>query len=244
MKKFIPLILLGVGIIVVVFTFLVVRGSKVKEEPTNEETALFNVPLNERPVVSLTPSSDGHYLNLKVEKIVIEAKTLEYELLYKVPQGVLQGVPGSISLQGKDSFETELLLGSESSGKFRYDEGVEEGTLTIRFRNNDGKLITKFVSDFHMQSETGELTSIDGSFKYIPKVKSKDFFVTMVTIGIPDDKPGEISSGPYGVFSSSGKSLSGKVEIDSGSVYQFTSNKWTSLLDGESSDIGIFVVVE
>ena len=48
-----------------------------------------DVALPERPVVSLTPTIDGHYLNLKIEKIVIDAKSLDYELLYKTKDASL-----------------------------------------------------------------------------------------------------------------------------------------------------------
>jgi len=246
MKKFLPLILLGVGIIVVIGVFLVIRTRNVKENQPEEETALLNVPLNERPVVSLTPTSDGHYLNLKVEKIVLEAETLEYELLYKVPNGVPQGVPGSVSILGKESFEVELLLGSESSGKFRYDEGVEEGTMTLRFRNSDGELLAKFISDFHLQTDVDTLTSLDGKLSVSLDKTYQNFFVVIESIGVPDTPPQDVKEGPYAIFSSDNDTLqlSGSVIIQGSKVYRHVAGpRWTSentntILDSET---GIFI---
>lgn len=199
-KKYLPFILLGVGLLVLVITFFVVKKFRQpKVETTDEESVLIDVALKDRPIVSLVPRSDGHYLKLKIDKIVIPATSLDYELLYQTKE-ITQGVPGTVTLVGK-TFEVELLLGSESSGKFRYDEGVENGTVTLRFRNSDGKLIARFTTDFHMQSNTDTLTSSDDSFTYKLDKTSKDFFVTIGTIGMNDVE--SVSAGPFGVFASS-----------------------------------------
>ena len=65
--------------------------------------------------------------------------------------GIQQGVPGTAKLDGGD-IERKMLLGSESSGKFRYDEGVKGGTLTLRFRNSKGRLIGKLSTEFTLTS--------------------------------------------------------------------------------------------
>jgi len=223
---------------VVVITFFVVKNKLQKPAVEEEESALIEVSLNERPIASLTPSEDGHYLNLLVDKIVIDAESMDYELLYTTGAGLTQGVPGMVVLSGRDSFEAELLLGSESSGKFRYDEGVEEGSLTLKFRNNKGKLLAKFSTDFHLQSNIDQLTSLDGKFSYEFDKTPNGFFVTMETFGIPGSTPSEVANDPYGVFTSSENELSGKV---TGVSHLWTGSEWESLDNGNSSDIGIFV---
>ena len=241
MKKYLPLILLAVGILVVVGAFFVVRGrGKDEEFSQDEETALLNVPLEERPVLSLTPSEDGHYLILKVEKITIDAVSVDYELLYDTADSVTQGVPGAITLSGIDNFEEELLLGSESSGKFRYDEGVEKGQITLRFRNDDGKLLVKFMSDFHLQRSSTDLSTQDGAFKYSLDEPGDAFFVTMHTVGYPGDAPAEVKNGPFGVFSSSSDAFSGNVDL-SGTVYRYNGSDWEKIDGSTSEDIGIFI---
>ena len=171
MKRFLPIFLVLLGILVLAGVyFFVIKGKKETDVVQEEETARIEVPLGERPVASLTPSSDGHWLKMVIEKIAIDAATLDYELLYKLPDGRTQGVPGTIKLEGQDSIERDLLLGSESSGKFRYDEGVENGTLTLRFRNQKGKLIVKFATEFHLQSETSSLKKRLGKLREPPKI--------------------------------------------------------------------------
>lgn len=242
MKKLLPISLFLIGIIAIVGVYVfVVKGKKEQPEvPAGEESALVEVPLGERPIVSLTPTSDGHFLNLKIEKIAIPASSLDYELLYSVPGGRTQGVPGTISLTGQREIERKLLLGSESSGKFRYDEGVEKGSLTLRFRNSSGKLIAKFSSDFHLISATDTVSSIDENFSAKLNKKSNAFFIVMETFGVPEVPPGIILSGPYGIFASS-KVTGGSVELRQGTIYRWVGNKWTNEVGGDAFDIGIFV---
>lgn len=224
--------------------FFIVRNKLQKPVVEEEESALIEVSLEERPVVSLTPTEDGHYLNLLVDKILIDAESMDYELLYTTGTGLTQGVPGMVVLGGRDSFEAELLLGSESSGKFRYDEGVEDGTLTLKFRNDKGKLLVKFSTDFHLQSEVSQLTSLDGEFSYEFDKTPDGFFVTMETFGIPDNSPKEIVMGPYGIFASGSSKMAGSAKMGSYEVYRHvTGTRWSVHKSGDdfTTDTGIFV---
>ncbi|KKT65641.1 MAG: hypothetical protein UW61_C0042G0003 [Candidatus Curtissbacteria bacterium GW2011_GWC1_44_33] len=226
MKRYLPLLLFFSGTLLLIGTlyFFVLR--KPATEETLEEEGLIEVSLIDRPIASLSPSQDGHWLKLRIEKLLSGAGSLDYELLYTLPD------------------ERDLLLGSESSGKFRYDEGVEEGTLTLRFRNEKGKLLAKFSTKFHLQSAESELTSADGKLVYtLAKIPSKTFFVTMETFGIAKAAPGEVSAGPYGIFSSGKSAYPGTVELSGGTIYTLMGGSWTRLEAGEANDIGIFIAV-
>jgi hypothetical protein len=247
MKKYLPFILLGVGLLVVIGAFVLVKSKKTAAPTdTDTESALLDVPLGKRPVVALTPDAEGHYLKLHIEKIQIEgAKTLDYELVYQVPEHPSQGVPGSIDVSDKTSFDADLLLGSESSGKFRYDEEVESGTITLRFRNEAGKLLTKFSTDFHMQKDPETITSQDGKLSIKLDKAQKGFFITMPSIGVPKELslPKELSpepkAGPYVVHSSLGDEFSAKVSIAGAAVYHFEDGEWKGVSDVKN--LGYFV---
>ncbi len=215
----------------------------------DDESNLREIPLAERPFTSLIPKDDGHWLKMLISEVkVADAKQLDYELLYKLPDGRTQGVPGTVTLNG-EKIERDLLLGSESSGKFRYDEGVENGTLTLRFRNDKGKLIGKLSTDFHLQQDTTDLTSVNGQFKYKLDTKPKKvFFVTMGTLGLPKYISNDISSvtsGPYGIFASTEGKFSGEVGMILGSlnlVKQWDGTSWVDIdSTNKSSNIGVFV---
>lgn len=247
MKKYLPFILLGVGVLILalVIILLVVKNKKkVEEEPA---AVLIEVPLEKRPITSLTPSADGHWLTLKIDNIVIESPMMDYELLYNLPDGRTSGVPGTITLNGQKSIERKLLLGSESSGKYRYDEGVKEGTLTLRFRNDAGKLMAKFNTSFTLVSENKNLSSVDGifsfSFKNAPK---KAFFVVMETFGLPgqaglpDDYQNQILSGPYGIFSNDATSK-GSPTLTKGMPYKLENGEWKDISKGTTTASGFYL---
>lgn len=154
MRKYLPFILLGVGLLVVVGAFILVKNSK-KTTTVEEEVTVKEIPAEERPMVSLVPSKDGHYLKLTISQIKVKgAASMDYELLYNLADGRTQGVPGTVKLDGRDIIK-DLLLGSESNGKFRYDEGVNGGTVTLRFRDSKGKLIGKLSTEFTFTSSKG-----------------------------------------------------------------------------------------
>jgi len=243
MKRYWPLLLFLIGVLVLAGVYFFVLRKPATEE-TLEEESLIEVSLINRPIASLTPTQDGHWLKLRIEKLLSGADSLDYELLYTLPDGRTQGVPGTITLKGENEIERDLLLGSESSGKFRYDEGVEEGTLTLRFRNEKGKLLAKFSTKFHLQSGQSELTSVGEKLVYtLDKIPSKTFFVTMETFGIAKAPPGEVSAGPYGIFSSGKSASPGSLKLAGRTTYRYSGTAWTKLDGGESSDIGIFIAV-
>ena len=205
-----------------------------------EEEKVAEIPFDKRPVVSLIPSEDGHWLKLIVEKLSFPANSLDYELLYTLPDGRTQGVPGTVSLSGIDVLERDLLLGSESSGKFRYDEGVEKGVLTLRFRDDKGKLLGKLTDNFRLFNDIEEVASDDLSFKYtFDKTPKGVYFVVVSSFGVPKMPSFEVKSGPYGIFSSSDDKFPGEVEV-SGTPFIYQ-NDWIELKDTKSDDIGIFV---
>lgn len=215
MKKYLPLTLVSVGVLILVFVGVLIFKSRNKNVEEVEESVP-ELSQSQWPAVSLTPAEDpkvpnslGRFLKFKVEKINVSgASTMDYLLVYSTSDGGQQGVPGSVKLTG-DSLEKMLLLGSESSGKFRFDAGVSMGTMTITFRNDKGKSLGKLTTDFHLQSGEIELTSVDGMFKYtLDKEARGVYFVTMKTFLEPT-APTVIWQDGYGVFSSDGKDHSG-----------------------------------
>lgn len=220
MKKFLPLILIGAGLLIVIGAILFFSRNSNKATTIDEENAAVpELPAAQRPVISLIPSNNpkdaksdkGKMLDLKVQKINIpDAVSMDYELVYTTGMGIQQGVPGTVKLDGTD-IDRLLLLGSESSGKFRYDTGIETGTITFKFRNSSGKLIGKLQGDWHLQTGVTELTSVDDSFKYTLDKEAKGvYFLTMQTFAEPNTNSVVVSANGYTVFASDGKAHSGK----------------------------------
>jgi hypothetical protein len=241
MKKYLPLVIFIIGLVVFAGLYFFVIRNKREEIPVEEEEIVAEIPFEKRPFVSLIPTADGHYLNFKVENIKLEAISMDYELLYTVGDGRTQGVPGTIKLEGTSEIERQLLLGSESSGKFRYDEGVENGTITLRFRDQKGKLLGKLSTQFHLQTNVESLSSLDGKFSFTLTRGEENYFVIMETFGLPpgaSQPSNKVTSGPYGVFSSD--EASGEVKLD-GEVNYWNGSSWQKVESGKAYDAGVFV---
>lgn len=226
-------------VLIVIFVLLVLGGGlffiknkKAKESLLTREPegVLIETPLKERPYITLTPSSDGHWLTIEVSRIR-EANILEYELLYNTAGGATQGSIGTVRLKRKASYSKKILLGSESSGHYKFDEGVTQGTLTVRLRGEEGT--RKFVTDFHFQQGDEELTSIDNNFFLEGTFPKSIFYLTMSAIGLPGDFSGEVLAGPYEAFSSGSKTVkSGQIkltlseELEGAKLYSWSGTEW------------------
>lgn len=237
-------VLVGLGIIGAVWLLRGVSPDE-KEKVTateKEETTLKELALEERPYVSLTPRVDGRELHLIVAKLPKDAVSMEYELVYQIASGITQGVPGNVkNITGKSSIERDLLLGTCSSGKCRYDEGVEEGTFTLRFRDNKGKMVYRFETGFHLQENPKEIISTDDKFKLSGSLP-KGFYLTMKTFGLPGKLESKVVDEPYGVFTRVAGKVSAAVIL--GVKTQVYTSRWIPLADNKTSALGTFVAVE
>ncbi len=212
MKKYLPFILVLVAATVLVGGFLVIKKITqpvVTDNSQQDDAVVPDLPDNQKPVAALVPTPDGYYLTLNVDGIKVPSATsMDYELLYKANNNgtqTTQGVPGTIQLNGATSETRKLLLGSESNGKFRYDKGVETGTLTLRFRDGTGKLLGKVKTDWHLQTGTMNLSSVDGSFKYtLTKSATGVWFVTMQPFGTPDSSKVVVFKNGWAIYASDG----------------------------------------
>lgn len=240
MKKRYFLIVLVIAVLLL-GGFLVWRRGRISEVASEAESegVLIETSLEERPYVTMTPRADGKEFTLNISRIK-NAKTIEYELVY-LSNGLSRGVIGSITLKGETAVERELLLGTCSRNVCKYDEGVEEGTLTLRFRGEDGT--RKFVSDFHLQQGEKELTSVDNNFNLRGTFSTSAFYLTMNTIGLPSEIEGKVIGGPYGVFTAGTQTVkNGEVSLKleeenpSAKLFSWTGRAWQEMEKGFETD--------
>lgn len=170
---------------------------------------LIEIPVGERPLINLTPREDGRMLFLKISEIPFSVASIEYELIYSAKDESVEiekGLGDTIK-DVKGSLERKLLLGTESCTngcKYKYDEGVTGGTLSLKFFNSNGQVST-YESSFTLRS-TADLKK-DKMFK----LPTDDFEIPL---------PGKFTGnnyftfikqfrGGYSVFSSGSSPLAG-----------------------------------
>jgi len=184
MKKYLSLILIST-------LFLSACGKKTTTTITPTPTPkLVELTVEDRPLISLTPRSDGHELTLKLTSISNKISKIEYELTYVAIDGGLEIEKGASGIiESKDiisgSAERKILLGTESctSGcKYKYDSGITGGNLNLKFTTTNGQ-ISIFDTPFILRTsaeikKTGKLVWTEENYSYTPtKLLSNNFFI-------------------------------------------------------------------
>ena len=146
----------------------------------------------EKPIVLLVPRQDGHELKLIIDNIPSSITEIEYELIYSAIDEGLEmekGVGDTIKVTSK-KIERDLLLGTSSCTngcKYKYDQGVVGGTLSLTFLTNDNQSLiyeTPFAlkTSSDIKKEGGISLSLE-KFKIKGSVTSKnDYFVLIKNI--------------------------------------------------------------
>jgi len=163
MKKIIKLF--GFTALIISSSFLLSACSKktvVETSDSAKNTAKtakkIELSADEKPYISLIPTSDGHTLSLKISQIPPKFTSVDYELIYTAIDGKIEiekGVSGTIK-SSEYSSTKDLLLGTASCTngcKYKYDEGVTGGTLTLTL-NTDNKEYFNHETPFVFSSGT------------------------------------------------------------------------------------------
>jgi hypothetical protein len=152
----------------------------------------------EKPIVKLIPRSDGHELKLSIEKIPESIKQIEYELIYSATDNNLEiekGLGDTLTLESQN-IERKLLLGTESctSGcKYKYDEGITGGTLSLIFITKQNQVIP-YETEFSLQSGSqikkagGEMSLPVENYQIkIENLKTNSFYLLLKNFGNPEN---------------------------------------------------------
>jgi len=254
------LALIGAGV------FFVLKGKRAKsieisQEESGSKTELINdLPLEERPYVALIPSNDGHWVTLKIEKVIPGAE-VEYEIIYEMTaeggQRLNQGVIGHGFAQGTSFNSGKRLFGSESAGKYKFDQEVEGKKIVLRFRVDD--LVYKYETEWRLVHGEDEIKSADGLFSLKGNFSPTAFYLVLKTAGLPEPLAGEVVAGPYGVFTAAGETVKNaqaslvlKETNSSVKFYQGGTKGWEELKaeikDGKilakTENVAVFVAVK
>lgn len=202
MKNYLKFIIPGLLILAVGSWFLFKKPSKTEApvQPARKMEEVNKIAMADRPFVTLTPREDGREVELAIDRVK-NATKVEYEMEYQA-ESLIQGVFGTIDFTQEPAPVTKnLLFGSCSKGKCRYDEGVSGGSLTMRFDGGSTPFALK--TDFNLQQQfdrEGVFTSkdikatLDVGKTGLP---NNTFVIIAGTMGLPESIEGEVIAGPY-----------------------------------------------
>jgi len=220
---------------------------------TKQRPAVNIIDLEKRPYVTLTPRSDGHEVTLTVVDLKGKESKVEYELEYQAGS-LLQGAGGRIDFSEEAvPVSKNLLFGSCSKGKCKYDEDVSGGSLALYFENGEDYGVK---GDFTIE----QMSEAEGVFRSRDVKTELDvgengltdgvFVICVATMGLPSEVNGEVVEGPVGFFSSGNESIDeGELlfktneEIDSPLILGWNGDEWMEF-DAEKVDSGYLTTVD
>jgi len=178
-------------------------NNKITPSPIPQKLELSD---KEKPIISLSPSADGHELKLIIDNIPQSIDNFEYDLIYSAIDEGLEmekGAGDTIQVTSR-KFEKDILLGTSSCTtgvcKYKYDQGIVGGTLSLTFLTATNQSL-RYESSFVLKTSAdikkdGGLSLSLENFQIKGSVLSKsDYFILIKKV-----------AGYYSVFSSgSGK---------------------------------------
>ena len=185
----------GLTAIVLSSSFLLSACGKKSTTTSNTPTPTqaskqIELSADEKPTISLVPRVDGHNLAIKITGIPSKFTSVDYELVYTAKDQNLEiekGVSGTLKPSNSTLEKDDLLLGTASCTngcKYKYDEGVTGGTLTLTF-TTDNKEYATYETPFTLKSATDlnkdkKLSIDEDNFVINGTVTSKsDYFIAI-----------------------------------------------------------------
>lgn len=141
------------GVIVVLFMLFLVMRSREDSKKTIKTTVIPTesiIPtIDDSVKVSLLRISGNREVKLTISNIPQSTQMIEYELSYKTKSQGLQGIIGTITVNGEKNWEKIRTLGTCSSGACVYHEVVGAIALHLKFTGDYGEKL--FVKDFEIE---------------------------------------------------------------------------------------------
>lgn len=180
------------------------------EEGVNEVKELTEIPLANRPYITLTPTTDGAEIIMSIENMNF-FESIEYELTYQADNPEVSGTKIQRGSTGTDvntkdpKYKKSLLLGTASRGVRSPDRGVADGVLTMHMFKGDIEYQSETNWDmFQAGTKASTIESRGGKFKMELPALGKDYWLIIAdTLGVapsPPFKVEKVNLPAYGIF--------------------------------------------
>lgn len=214
MKKILPILLIIVLVIGLLgIKFLRKPGvnqetNKITSKPKVEN--INQLPLEKRPYIIIEPKSEtrpsdyGHWITVIIDK-ANEYQSVEYDVEYQAGN-LIQGFMHRVDFsKEKLPVAKEGFFGSESKGKYKYDENVKSGSILFKFfkdaTNYDA--LKNYFNLQNMEEQKGFFTANDGKANLeigANDLNANDYVVITSTLGLPASIMSKVLSEPYGFY--------------------------------------------
>ncbi len=178
------------------------------QEPVNQ------IPVSERPYLTINPHADGRNITLAVETLKLPANEVEYELEYQAGS-LLQGAFGQFELDNLPARQQILLGSCSAGGACSYHEDVKGGSLLTRFSGGEETYALKSRWKYIINSESEtSFSSQDAKFQLdSDDLARQSYLVIFNTAGYPEGLETEPVSEIYSLTSASSLTGSGQLTI-------------------------------
>ena len=230
------------------FLFIFQKGKReIKiEETQGEIKELSEIPLEKRPFVTLTPTSDGAEIIISIENMK-DFDKIEYTLTYQADNPEISGEKIERGSTGFDvntkdeTYKKSILLGTASKGTRSPDKGIEDGKLTLNLFQGETEYTSKTFWDLlEVGAKAEEIVDRNDKLSIsLPSLGKNYFLIIADTVGVP---PGaqfdvkNVSLAPVGAFSiapvfTKKANISLKIEGSGGDLYSYKNAdlKWEKL---------------
>jgi len=243
------------------------KQEKKKPKITSFET-VNQLALEKRPYIIIEPKSKtrpqdyGYWMTTTISN-ASNYQFCEYEVEYQ-SSNLIQGFMHRFDISGKDKISQEGFFGSESKGKYKYDEGVKSGSVLLKFFKNDKDydILKTYFNWLKVVDQDGVFISNDAkaSLKIDSSdLKPTDYLVVFSTLGLPKNIKGTVLSLPYGFYSrrptklkSAVLTIKSKKDLTGAKILGWNGNNWhiyKTTVDKESASskvnqLGIYILVK
>jgi hypothetical protein len=250
MKKILPIILV---IIIVVVVGWFAFGSKLLQKSSNNSKPqpslkpkvenINQLPLEKRPYIVIEPKSEtrpqdfGHWITVTIDKAQ-DYQSVEYDVEYQAGN-LIQGFMHQIDLsKEKQPVSKEGFFGSESKGKYKYDDGVIGGSILFKFFTNTTSYdaLKTFFNIQNMAEQKGLFSSNDTKAQLelgSGDLTAGDYVVIASTMGLPEPVTGKVLSEPYGFYATKNTklkkailSIKSKEDLTNTKILGWDGKKW------------------
>ena len=214
MKKILFFILIAILLAAGFFgwKFLFKPASKEEEKPAPKPKVenINQLALEQRPYIIVEPKSKtrpsdlGHWLTVTIDRTEAYER-VEYDVEYQTGS-LIQGFMHSIDFSKEPTpVSKEGFFGSESKGKYKYDEDVTTGNILFKFFKDSTSYdaLKTYFNLQNMAEEDGLFISNDGKASLqvgVKDISSTTFVVIASTLGLPEEVEGQVLSEPYGFY--------------------------------------------